>query len=252
MHARKTNDTKTARGYTRVSTAFQSDHGVSLDAQAVKIRQWCDFNGYELTALHTDRGLSGGRSDNRPALQEVLRTLEPGETLVVYSLSRLSRSTKETLMIVESLAQKGADLVSLTERIDTSTSAGKMVTRLLAVLAEFERDAIAERTTLAMAHLRSQGRFTGGQEPFGYKAVDGVLRANPDEVQIIRLIHQLGSEGGSLRSISKRLLELGFTSRAGTAFHPAQIARLLKAPVPEAPAASIPSNQSQTNEDTNV
>ncbi len=154
-----------AIGYARVSTADQADFGVSLDAQTEKIRGWSLANGYELVEVKVDRGLSGGRCDNRPALQEALKAVSRGDSLVVYSLSRLARSTRDTLMIAEALERRGADLVSLSERIDTTSSTGKMVFRMLAVLSEFERDVISERTSMAMAHLRSTGKYTGGFEP---------------------------------------------------------------------------------------
>ncbi len=219
-----------AIGYARVSTSDQADFGVSLDAQTEKVRSWCQVHGYELARVLVDRGLSGGRCDNRPALQEALRTIQAGDSLVVYSLSRLARSTRDTLMIAETLERRGADLVSLSERIDTTSSTGKMVFRMLAVLSEFERDVISERTSMAMRHLRATGRYTGGLAPYGYRSVDGVLQAVPEEMRIIQLIQALGAEGGSLRSISRHLLEQGLTSRAGKAFHPAQVARILKAP----------------------
>lgn len=74
--------------------------------------------------------------------------------LVVYSLSRLARSTTDAIAISERLAKSGADLVSLSEWIDTTSASGKMVFRMLAVLAESERDLVSERTKTAMAHLR--------------------------------------------------------------------------------------------------
>lgn len=230
MNEKKTKTSRRALGYCRVSTLDQADFGVSLDAQTEKIRAWCLMNGYELGRVLVDRGLSGGRCDNRPALQEALRTVQAGDSLVVYSLSRLARSTRDTLMIAETLDRCGADLVSLSERIDTTSSTGKMVFRMLAVLSEFERDVISERTSMAMKHLRATGRYTGGLAPYGYASVDGALRVIPEEMRIIQLIQTLGAEGESLRSISRRLFELGLTSRAGKAFHPAQIARMLKVP----------------------
>ena len=73
-----------------------------------------------------------------------------GGVLVVYSLSRLARNTTETLELGKRLSKAGADLVSLSEKIDTTSAAGKMVFRMLAVLAEFERDQVSERTTMAL------------------------------------------------------------------------------------------------------
>lgn len=85
------------------------------------------------------------------------------------------------------------DLVSLSERIDTTTAAGKMVFRMLAVLAEFERDQVAERTKGALAHLRIQGKRISGKIPYGYDlALDGVsLVSNPKEQRGLQLIQRL-------------------------------------------------------------
>lgn len=218
-----------AFGYCRVSTSDQADFGVSLDAQTERIKGWCQVNGYDLVEVYVDRGLSGGRCDNRPALQDALRAASRGDSLVVYSLSRLARSTRDTLMIAEQLDRKGADLVSLSERIDTTSSTGKMVFRMLAVLSEFERDVISERTSMAMAHLRQSGRFTGGDDPYGFRNVDGSLQEVPEEMQTVRVIQRLREEGQSLRAIGKSLSAMGRVSRTGKPFLAEQVARILKA-----------------------
>ncbi len=238
MNAKRIRQHLRAIGYCRVSTTDQADFGVSLDAQTEKIRGWCIANTYELVEVMVDRGLSGGRCDNRPALQEALKAVSRGDSLVVYSLSRLARSTRDTLMIAESLERKGADLVSLSERIDTTSSTGKMVFRMLAVLSEFERDVISERTSMAMAHMKSSGRYTGGFEPYGFRCVDGLLQAVPGEMATMTLIHRLRKEGVSLRAIGKRLSESGITTRTGKPFLPVQIARILKANPPGMDAAT--------------
>jgi DNA invertase Pin-like site-specific DNA recombinase len=132
-----------AVGYVRVSTNRQATDGVSVEAQRDRIVGWCSANGYGVAQVYVDAGMSGGRADNRPGLQAALaRACRTKGVLVSYSLSRLARSTKDALAISERLASAGADLVSLSERIDTTTAAGKMVFRMLAVLAEFERDLI--------------------------------------------------------------------------------------------------------------
>lgn len=219
-------------GYCRVSTADQADNGVSLDAQTERIQTWSAAHGFEVRQILVDRGLSGGRSDNRPALQEALRMVSRGDSLVVYSLSRLARSTRDTLSIAETLERKGADLVSLSERIDTTSSTGKMVFRLLAVLSEFERDVVSERTSMAMRHLRSCGRYTGGHEPYGFRSVEGELQAIPEEIEVIHLIRRLREDGASLRSISSLLSQQGIKARSGKALHHALVARILRTPLP--------------------
>src|SRR3954469_6084624 len=159
-----------AVAYIRVSTTFQVDDGVSLDAQRARIAAWCGSNDADLAEgdVFVDAGLSGKRADNRPALGRALAAVcgAPGSVLVVYSLSRLARSVRDTLAIAERLEKAGADLVSLSERIDTTSASGKMVFRLLAVLNEFERDLVSERTRAAVAHKRGRGERTG-QVPYG-------------------------------------------------------------------------------------
>jgi Resolvase, N terminal domain len=123
-----------------------------------------------VSARHQDRGTerkAGELLTDRPALQEALSRCTKG-ALVVYSLSRLARSTKDTLEIADRLAGAGADLVSLSERIDTTTASGKMVFRTLAVLAEFERDQVSERTRFAMAHKKGNGERVGSV-PYGFR-----------------------------------------------------------------------------------
>ena len=206
-----------AIGYIRVSTAGQADDGVSLEAQKARIGAYCLANDIELSNVFVDAGISGKRADNRPALQDAIAAAcQTGCVLVVYSLSRLARSTKDTIEIAERLDKSGADLVSLSEKIDTTTAAGKMVFRMLAVLAEFERDLVSERTTTAMAHKKSNNERVGAV-PFGYDlADDGVsLTPNTREQNIITLIHELRHAGQSFRAIATELTSRGIPTKKG-------------------------------------
>jgi len=154
----------TAIGYIRVSTEGQAQDGVSLDAQRAKIEAWCELNDYTLDAVHVDAGISGKSADNRPGLQAALADCRKGSALVVYSLSRLARSTKDTISISDRFAKTGADLGSLSEKIDTTAAAGKMVFRMLAVLAGF--DARSNQRTHRDRHAvqENPGR-TRGRDP---------------------------------------------------------------------------------------
>ncbi|NBR26431.1 MAG: recombinase family protein, partial [Micrococcales bacterium] len=173
-----------AIGYIRVSTEQQAGEGVSLEAQKAKIEAWCIANDRELVAVYVDAGISGKSMEKRQGLQKALDDAGRGMALVVYSLSRLARSTKDTLTISERLDKAGADLVSLSERIDTTGAAGKMMFRMLAVLAEFERDVISERTTLALAHKKAMGQKYA-PVPFGYQEIEGRLEAVEAEAQLV-------------------------------------------------------------------
>ena len=231
-----------AIGYVRVSTEGQAAEGVSLDAQRAKLEAWAALNGYQLLAVHVDAGLSGGRADNRPGLQAALaNACKRKAALVVYSLSRLARSTRDALAISERLDKAGADLVSLSEKLDTTSASGKMIFRLLAVLAEFERDQISERTTAAMAHLRRQNRRISGFIPYGYDlAPDGeTLTPNAAEQAAIAEIAGLRARGFSLRKIAAALDARGLPSKTGTGWTAEAVRQVLKREAGRAPALAV-------------
>ena len=104
--SKPTPDRQPAVAYVRVSTAGQVEDGVSLDAQRSKIAAWCDVMGYELVHTFADEGISGHSVKNRPALGQALDAVcACGGVLVVYSLSRLARNTRETLELGERARQ---------------------------------------------------------------------------------------------------------------------------------------------------
>lgn len=135
-------------GYARVSTQDQN-----LDRQLDNLRQaGCEriFN----------EKMTGTKSD-RPELQTMLLTLRSGDVLVIDSFSRLSRSTKDLLDLVERLTGMGVHLVSLKENLDTTTATGKLMLTMLSALSQFERDLIAERTVDGLKAARARGRHGG-------------------------------------------------------------------------------------------
>ena len=107
-----------------------------------------------------EEAASGGRWD-RPELQRLLGQLREGDTLVVWKLDRLSRSLKDLLMILEKVEAAGAKFRSLTEAVDTSGPAGRMVMQMLGAFAEFERAMIRERTRAGLKEARTKGRIPG-------------------------------------------------------------------------------------------
>ena len=213
--------------YLRVSTTGQVEEGVSLAAQEAKARSWCDLNDCQVKAVFIDAGISGGRADNRAGLQNALSSCGTGDVLVVYSLSRLARSTRDTIEISELLTKKGVDLVSLSEKIDTTSASGKMIFRLLAVMAEFERDQISERTSAALQYKKNQGECVG-TIPYGSSLADDGVRLIPNaaEAGLVCAAKKLQAQGCSLRQIASGLLNLGFKPR-GKEFYPQTIKFIL-------------------------
>jgi DNA invertase Pin-like site-specific DNA recombinase len=107
-----------------------------------------------------EEAASGGRWD-RPELHRMLDQLREGDTVVVWKLDRLSRSLKDVLHIMECIAEAGAGFRSVTESIDTTTSAGRMMMQMVGSFAEFERAMIRERTSAGLAVARAEGRIGG-------------------------------------------------------------------------------------------
>ena len=107
-----------------------------------------------------EEAASGGRWD-RPELHRMLDQLRAGDTVVVWKLDRLSRSLKDVLHIMERIAEDGAGFRSVTENIDTTTPAGRMMMQMVGSFAEFERAMIRERTSAGLAAARAEGRVGG-------------------------------------------------------------------------------------------
>lgn len=206
--------TQLAIGYCRVSTQEQANEGISLDAQRARIDAWCVVNGYTLAKMYTDAGISGATMTRRQGLRDALTAATKGTALIVYSISRLSRSTKDMLGIAEQLKTQGADLVSLSERIDTTTAAGKMVFQMLSVLSEFERNQIAERTATALQHKKRIGEVYG-PVPFGFDAIEGHLIEARDEARMVHTLVQMRAGGATLRECANHLNRAGIRPKQG-------------------------------------
>lgn len=142
-------------GYVRVS---KSDGSQVLDLQKDALIK----EGLEESRIYED--LASGRKDDRPGLRSCLKALQPGNTLVVWKLDRLGRDLKHLIHLIEDLKNKNIGLKVLTgsgAQIDTTTPNGKMLFGLFAVLAEFERELIVERTRAGLAAARARGRKGG-------------------------------------------------------------------------------------------
>lgn len=218
---------KKAIGYIRVSTEQQADEGISLAAQRAKIEAWCELNDYELVAIYEDAGISGKTVSKRPQLQAALAEMKKGMALIVYSLSRLARSTKNCIEIADELKSKGSDLVSLTEKIDTSSAMGEFFFTLIAALGQMERKQIGERTKAALAHKKAMGEKYA-PVPFGYKEIEGRLEVVKHEALLVAEINQKRAAGYTLQSIAHYLNEKGVIGKQGGKWYASSVSCILK------------------------
>ena len=218
-----------AIAYCRVSTAGQESDGVSLEMQRERIAAWCSGNGYDLAAVFVETQ-SGGRADNRPQLAQAVATACKSKgILVVFSLSRFSRSVRDTLEMSERLDRAGANLASLSERLDTSSAVGRMVFKMLSTLAEYEKDCLAERTRAAMSYMRRENRRISGKLPFGYcLSADGANLVPVEfEQRPIERIEAKRSGGATLAAIALCLNADGIPTREGKTWFPATVKAVL-------------------------
>lgn len=149
---------------------------------------------------------SGGRWD-RPELHRLLDQIRKGDVLVVWKLDRLSRSLRDVLTIMERLAEAEAGFRSLTEAIDTTTPAGRMMMQMVGAFAEFERAMLRERTKAGLDSARREGRI-GGRPP---------KLTSQQEAEIRKMV----TKGGKSAADAARLFKV----------HPATVSRLLARPV---------------------
>ena len=178
-------------GYARVSTNEQD-----AKAQIHALTAIGCAKIYEETA-------SGERWD-RPELHHLIDNLRAGETVVVWKLDRLSRSLKDLLTIMEKIEAKGCGFRSITEAIDTTTAAGRMMMQMVGSFAEFERSMLRERTNAGLEKARKEGRV-GGRRP---------KLSVMQQQEIIRMVksgHQTAADAARMFNV-----------------HPATITRLLQ------------------------
>src|SRR5579863_2128881 len=177
-------------GYARVSTKEQE---TAVQVAALKAA------GCE--RIYREKA-SGGRWD-RPELRRLLDQLRAADVLVVWKLDRLSRSLRDVLTIMERLTGAKAGFRSLTEAIDTTTPAGRMMMQMVGAFAEFERAMLRERTKAGLDSARREGRI-GGRRP----------KLTPQQQSEIR---KMVSKGHKTAADAARLFKV----------HPATVSRLL-------------------------
>ena len=164
-------------GYARVSTEAQN-----LDRQLDALQK------YGVDIIFNEK--MTGTKRERPELTKLLDRITEGDTVVVESLSRLGRSTKDLIELTELFEKKGVHLVSLKESIDTSTSTGKLLFTLMSAIAQFERDVIADRTKEGLRSARARGR-KGGRPKTNPDAVKKAIKLYNTGQYSIREIEEL-------------------------------------------------------------
>jgi len=206
-------------GYIRVSTEEQAVGGVSLSAQREKLAAYAKLYDLELVEIIDDAGESA-KTLNRPGLRRALAMLKSGkaDAMLICKLDRLTRSVSDWQTLIDGFfgERAGKQLMSVNDSIDTRTAAGRLVLNVLLSVAQWEREAIGERTRDAMQHKIRKGELCG-EVRFGFDlSTDGVtLVPNADEQEALGIITKLRAAGQSLRDIAAQLTLRGIPTKKG-------------------------------------
>lgn len=177
--------------YVRVSTVDQNE---GRQVEALKARNIDKWYTEKVSAKDT----------NRPQLKEMLEFAREGDTIFIHDFSRLARSTKDLLEIVETLNAKGVHLVSNKENIDTSTATGKLMLTMIGAIAEFERANLLERQREGIALAAREGKYKGRREVKIENFEEQYQRYKNRELNKVQLAAALGITRPTLDKLIKK------------------------------------------------
>ncbi len=223
-------------GYLRVSTEGQADKGVSLDAQRAKVEAYAALYDLELVAVVEDAGASA-KTLNRPGLQRALAMLEDGEAggILVAKLDRLTRSVRDLGSLLEQQFTGRFSLFSVAEQVDPRTAAGRLVLNILAIISQWEREVIGERTAEALQHMMTAEGARLGGEALGWERVEELDEHGrrrwveaKDEAETVQRILELRRQGESHRAIARKLEAEGHRTKRGGKWSHKQVGRAIR------------------------
>lgn len=197
-----------ARGYCRVSTTMQLD-GISLDTQQKRIKEYCTFKQLNLIKTYEDAGISAKNVD-RPGLQQLIKEMQSGDSVIICDLSRLSRRTSDALQLFEDFKKRGVNFICLNPSIEFSTPIGQLMFTVLMAVHQLERENISSHVKANMNQLSREGKLRS-RPPFGYKFIgkDLDLEPEPEQQKVIEKIKKLFGENNGYTKIAKILNEDG-------------------------------------------
>ena len=180
--------------YTRVSTAMQVD-GYSLEAQKERLIKFAEFQDMEVVREYCDAGKSGKSITGRPEFQRMLQDVSEERDgvafILVFKLSRFGRNAADVLNSLQFIQDYGVNLICVEDGIDSSKDSGKLTITVLSAVAEIERENILVQTMEGRKQKAREGKWNGGQAPFGYDldSKNSTLVVNEEEAEIVRIIY---------------------------------------------------------------
>jgi len=216
-----------AIGYVRVSTDKQEQSGLSLEAQTQKIEALAALHGFDLVNIIQDT--ESGKWLKRPGVQDLISKLPIIDAVLIAKLDRLTRSLRDIDDLLTMLGENEVQLISAAESLDTKSAAGRLVINIMTAVAQWEREAIGERTREAMKVKKAAGKRVGSV-PYGMREVPGGgLDIQPLEQEIIGKAKSLSVAGMGLTQIALALNAMGHRTRKATPWRKQYVQMLLEA-----------------------
>jgi site-specific DNA recombinase len=217
--------------YLRVSTEEQTE-GYSLTAQLNTLRQYAELQGWHVSNVYADEGISGKSVNGRPQLQQLIHDLQNKQFdgVLVWKISRLSRSLFDTLNLLRKFEEYSVKFISYSENFDTTTAMGRLVLQIMASIAEMERNTLSDNVKLGMRQKAMEGGWNGGIV-LGYDSDENHLIINKNEAEIVRMIFTEYAQGKGLKAVANLINKSGFTTKKGRLFSINGVAQILDNPM---------------------